>query len=187
MKSTIANRYALGLFKIAEENNLVDRITEDCLFLMEVFNTTPELQRIFENPKISKEDKLSLINQGLKDNLHQHTIAFIALMVEKGRASQIKDSLASYVNLAEKAKGLINVEVTTAIELDEEQIQRLREGLIKMTRKEINIKSIKDPSILGGVIIKLGNKVIDGSIKHQIDKIKDSLLKAQVMEVEVRE
>ncbi|SHJ80640.1 ATP synthase F1 subcomplex delta subunit [Anaerobranca californiensis DSM 14826] len=187
MKSTIANRYALGLFKIAEENNLVDKITEDCLFLMEVFNSTPELQKILENPKISKEDKFNLINQGLKESLHHYTIDFIALMVEKGRASQLKDSLARYVTLAEKAKGLINVEVTSAVELEGEQIQRLRKGLVKMTGKEVNIKNFTDPSILGGLIIKIGNKVIDGSIKNQIDKIKNSLLKVQVMEVEVRE
>lgn len=187
MRNTIANRYALGLFKIADENSLIEDIMSDCQSLIDVFDQNESLEEVLANPKISKESKLEIFEQGIKGHIHQFTYDFICLTIDKGRVSHLKQSLIRFIELSNVAKGLINVEVTSATQLNPEQIEKLQGQLEKSTSKKININSFIDPEIIGGLIIKVGNNVIDGSIKNQINKIRESLLKAQVTEVEVRE
>ena len=187
MKNTIANRYAQGLFNLAKERSLVDEIFKDCEAILEIYEGNKSLQAILENPKVSKDQKKQLFEEGFKESINQFTYDFIMLLIDKGRISQLKSSLNQFIILSNIAKGLLDVQVTSATELVTEQKESLKVQLEKATGKTIEIQNIIDPHIIGGLIIKIGNNVIDGSLRNQVNKIRESLLKAQVMEIEVRE
>lgn len=187
MKNTIANRYAQGLFNLAKEKSLVEEILNNCEAILEIYEKNLSLQAFLENPKVSKEQKQQVFETSIKESVNHFTFDFIMLMIDKGRISQLKSSLKQFVTLTNIAKGLLDVQVTSASELTLEQKESLKAQLEKATGKTIEIENIVDPQIIGGLIIKVGNNVIDGSLRNQVNKIRESLLKAQVMEIEVRE
>ncbi len=187
MRSTIAKRYAKGLFDVAGNNGLIDQISADCLGILKSFEENPDLNIFLQNPKIPKAEKQSILENALKSKVNRYTYDFISLLVDKGRIQHLKDCLEFFIVLSDEAKGIMDVEVTSAILLDEGQLNKLKNRLEESTKKQININNLVNPDILGGLVIKIGNKVMDGSIQNQILKLKESLLKAQVMEVEVRE
>lgn len=187
MKNTIANRYAQGLFNLAKEKSLVEDILKDCEGILTIYKGNESLQAFLENPKVTKAQKQEIFEKGIKESINQFTYDFIMLLIDKGRIAQLKNSLNQFITLSNIAKGLLDVQVTSASELSPEQKESLKSQLEKATGKTIEIENIIDPLIIGGLIIKIGNNVIDGSLRNQINKIRESLLKAQVMEIEVRE
>lgn len=187
MKNTIANRYAQGLFNLAKENKIVDEILNDCESILKIYEVNKNLQVFLENPKVLKEQKQQVFKTSIKESVNQFTYDFIMLLIDKGRISQLRNSLNQFIILSNIDKGLMDVQVTSASELAIEQKESLKTQLEKASGKTIKIENIIDPQIIGGLIIKIGNNVIDGSLKYQINKIRESLLKAQVMEIEVRE
>lgn len=187
MRNTIAKRYSKGLFDLAKERNLIDDIAADCQAVLQAFESNPSLTSFLQNPKIQKKDKELLIENAFKSNVNQYTYDFIRLLTEKGRIQFLRECAQYFLVLTDVHKGLIDVDVTSALELSAAQMMELQKKLEQSTSKKVNINRSIDPTILGGMIIKIGNKVIDGSIRTKISKIKESLLKAQVMEVEVRE
>ena len=187
MRNTIAKRYSSGLFDLAHEKELIDVISNDCQGILLAFDENVYLSSFLQNPKIEMLEKGQLLDKSLKNHVNLYTYDFVRLLLEKGRIQHLKDCVQNFLVLADIHKGLLDVDVTSALKLDEIQKEKLQKQLEVSTNKKVTINNIINPTILGGLIIKIGNNVIDGSVKSKITKVKESLLKAQVMEVEVRE
>ena len=147
MIDVIANRYAEALFQLSEEENITK----------EIYNELHDVVELFNNK----------INNDLKN--------FLKILVEKGRISSLKSIELTFKELLNDKHNIIEGTVISAIALTEKQVKELEEKLSKKYNKNVTLENEVDQSILGGVLVRLGNTQIDGSVKTRLNNIKDQL------------
>ncbi|WP_300331012.1 ATP synthase F1 subunit delta [Fusobacterium sp.] len=166
----VGKRYAEAIFSVGESNNNLKEIYDALNSLMEMYVKDKEFKNFINHPLISLEDKRDFLDKIYKDETEEvKNILFYLL--EKGRISDIREIVAEYLKIFYTKNQILDVEATFAMELTEVQKAKLIENLEKSTKKKINIKVNVDKSIIGGGILKIGDKIIDGTIKTQLSTL----------------
>ncbi|WP_300361375.1 ATP synthase F1 subunit delta [Fusobacterium sp.] len=166
----VGKRYAEAIFSVGESNNNLKEIYDALNSLMEMYVKDKEFKNFINHPLISLEDKRDFLDKIYKDETEEvKNILFYLL--EKGRISDIREIVAEYLKIFYAKNQILDVEATFAMELTEAQKAKLIENLEKSTKKKINIKVNVDKSIIGGGILKIGDKIIDGTIKTQLSTL----------------
>lgn len=166
----VGKRYAEAIFSVGESNNNLKEIYDALNSLMEMYIKDKEFKNFINHPLISLEDKRDFLDKIYKDETEEvKNILFYLL--EKGRISDIREIVAEYLKIFYAKNQILDVEATFAMELTEAQKAKLIENLEKSTKKKINIKVNVDKSIIGGGILKIGDKIIDGTIKTQLSTL----------------
>lgn len=166
----VGKRYAEAIFSVGESNNNLKEIYNALNSLMEMYVKDKEFKNFINHPLISLEDKRDFLDKIYKDETEEvKNILFYLL--EKGRISDIREIVAEYLKIFYAKNQILDVEATFAMELTEAQKAKLIENLEKSTKKKINIKVNVDKSIIGGGILKIGDKIIDGTIKTQLSTL----------------
>ena len=181
IKSQIGRRYSKAMFDIAEEKNQVKEIYEMLNSAMVLYRTDKEFKNFIRNPLIENEQKKAVLTEIFgKDN--SENLNILLYILDKGRINCIKYIVAEYLKIYYRKNRILDVKATFTKELSEEQRTKLINKLSQKTGKEINLEikidkdkiSVVDKSILGGGIIKIGDKIIDGSIRRELDNWKKS-------------
>lgn len=168
----IAEPYAEALMAIAQQQNLTDRFGQDVAFLLELLNTSPELSQFIANPIIKPEASKGVLRQLTGEQVHQYTLNFLMLLVDRRRIPFLESVCKQYQAILRKLNQTVLAEVTSAVELTEEQKQVVRDRVIGMTSAaSVEIETQIDPELIGGVIIKVGSQVIDASLRGQLRRI----------------
>ncbi|MFQ3549371.1 MAG: ATP synthase F1 subunit delta [Armatimonadota bacterium] len=175
IEKRIVRRYATALFKAAKDEGVIDRIESDLGLVAYVIEMSPELMNTIKSPVVPKDVKKNIVKSVANDRLHPITLNYLYLLIDKGREEAILDTEQEYLDLANEERGVVTAQVVTAIKLDEEQENLLKEKLKKMTGKNIHLVKVAIPEVLGGVLIRIGDRVIDGTIRGQLDKMKENL------------
>ncbi|MFH1486940.1 MAG: ATP synthase F1 subunit delta [Chloroflexota bacterium] len=168
-----ARRYAQAVFQLALERNEIDKWGADldaCLSLAE----SPDLLSILENPKIPLKEKQRIIG-GTLPNLAPLALNLVSLLIVKGRLAIIEQMVAEYMKMVDAHRGLERAEIVTAVALDEEDNKMLRERLAALSGKEIVLSNRVEPAIVGGLMARIGDKLIDGSTRSNLSILKKSL------------
>lgn len=186
MAELVAKRYAEALFEVALELNKLDDIKEELSGVSDILNSDEKLKTIFEHPKLSKDEKKDIINSIFKDRVSQEVLNFLYITVDKRREKYISKISKEYLRLYNSEKGILEGTVTTAIPLTEEQVIKLQNELKDKFNKNVVLENKIDTSILGGVLLRIEDKVIDSSIKGQLEEIKKLLNNARVTEIGVK-
>ncbi len=174
--SVLTDRYAKALFKIALDSDLVDTFYQDLSSLTEVFNENPKLKEIFTHPRLSKADKDSIIDDFYQVAFeNQHIKNFLHLLIQKKREKELEGIFDSFTKLYDDYKKQLPVEVVVANEITDEQIEKLRKKIVDKTKKEPIITISIDPQLLGGMIVKYEDKIIDGSVLKQVQQLTASI------------
>ncbi|MCI6151740.1 ATP synthase F1 subunit delta [Fusobacterium perfoetens] len=163
----VGKRYAEAIYSVGESNNNLKEIYEALNLLMEMYLKDKEFKNIINHPLISLEEKkdfLSKIYFSEKEKVKD----IIFYLLEKGRIIDIKEIVAEYLKIYYLKNKILDVEATFAQDITEKQRERLIKNLEKRTNKKINLKVNIDKSIIGGGILKIGDKIIDGTIKTQL-------------------
>lgn len=168
--SNVTRRYAKAFFAVAGE----EKRYEDCYRELRLFITVMEenhnLQELLINPIFDKDDKIKIVDRVLQRLvLSSLTANFIRLMVRKRRISSILDIAEDYRKLMEEAIGIVRVQVKTAFALTAELSSNLQRGIESLTGKEVEMQIEEDRSLLGGVVVRIGDKLYDGSVKVQLN------------------
>lgn len=174
--SILTDRYAKAVFDIAVENNLVDSFHQDLSSLVQVFEDNSTLAEIFTHPILSQFDKNKIIedfDQIVYENVYIKNLLY--LLVEKKREGELGGIFESWKQLYNNYKKQLPVEVLVAVELNESQIDKLKSKLIQKTGKEPIITIEINPQLLGGMIVKYEDKIIDGSVLGQIRQLTESI------------
>jgi F-type H+-transporting ATPase subunit delta len=167
----IADPYAQALMSLAQEQNLEDRFGEDAKAVLELMAASAELTQFLANPLMSEATKKSVI-QKIAGDLHPLFASFLKLLVDKGRIGFLEAILKQYQELLRKLRKTVLAEVAAAIELSDEQQNRIRERVTAMTGAErVELDINQDPSLLGGVIIKVGSQIVDASLRGQLRRL----------------
>ena len=173
IKSQVGRRYSKAIFEIAEEKNQVKEIYEMLNSAMVLYRTDKEFKNFILNPLIDNEQKKSVLNEIFgKDN--SENLNILLYILDKGRMECIKYIVAEYLKIYYRENRILDVKATFTKELTDEQKKKLINKLSKKTGKEINLEIKIDKDILGGGIIKIGDKIIDGSIRRELDNWKKS-------------
>lgn len=171
IKSQVGRRYSKAIFDIAEEKNQVKEIYELLNSAMVLYRTDKEFKNFIRNPLISNEEKKSVLNEIFgKDN--SDNLNILLYILDKGRINCIKYIVAEYLKIYYRKNRILDVRATFTKELTEEQKKKLIDKLSQKTGKEINLEIKIDKNILGGGIIRIGDKIIDGSIRRELDNWK---------------
>lgn len=170
IKTQIGKRYAEAIYKVAEKNNQIKSTYELLNSIMELYKTDIDFKNFITHPLIKVEEKEEILKKIFSDNSKDMEIVFYIL--EKGRISGIREIVAEYVKIDYAKNQILDVEATFAIELTEEQKNKLKENLEKKTGKKIELVVNVDKSLIGGGLIKIGDKITDGSIRRQLETLK---------------
>ena len=173
IKSQVGRRYSKAIFEIAEEKNQVKEIYEMLNSAMVLYRTDKEFKNFILNPLIDNEQKKSVLNEIFgKDN--SENLNILLYILDKGRMNCIKYIVTEYLKIYYRKNRILDVKATFTKELTDEQKKKLINKLSQKTGKEINLEIKIDKDILGGGIIKIGDKIIDGSIRRELDNWKKS-------------
>lgn len=177
VSSEISEPYAQALMSLAQQNDLADRFGETFRALESLLAESQEFKDFVLNPVIKNEDKKNILKQVMGD-ANPYLINFIMLLVDKRRIIFLEPIVEQYLNLLRKLNQTVLAEVISATELNDEQKGRIVEkvkGLVEA--RDVELKASIDPDLIGGVIIKVGSKVIDASLRGQLRRISISLNK----------
>ncbi len=168
----VVEPYAEALMSLAQSNDLVDRIGEDAAALLNLLKESPDLEQFLGNPTVKAEDKKAVLQSISGDQLHPFTLNFLKLLVDRRRILFLEGICKQYRVRLRQLKQTVLAEVTSAVELSEQQQQSVREKVIAMTgANQVDIETKIDRDLIGGVIIKVGSQVIDASLRGQLRRI----------------
>ena len=173
--STLARPYAQAIFNLANANNTL-KAWSDTLALLSEVAADKSMVEIINNPDVSNEQIVSLFIDICKDNLDEQGINFVKLAAENNRLEVIPYIAQSFAAMRAEAEGSIEAQVISAYAVNATQKKSIAAALKKKLGREVTITTKTDKSLLGGVIIRAGDMVIDGSVKTQLEKITHSLL-----------
>lgn len=174
--STLCLRYAKALLDIGVERKIQDQIGRELDRVGAVFASAPELLELFRNPKFRVVDRKGVLAELLKRVMVSPvTRNFLFLLAEKGRMGYLKGIIEAFHSLADESSGRIRAQVTVASALTEPELSRLRTILGKLTGLSVVIEAREDPTLIGGVVTRIGGKVYDGSVRAQLDTLQARL------------
>ena len=170
--SNIAKRYARAFFAVAGEENRYEEYYGELSLFAAIMRDNDNLSELLSNPVYDKGDKKKVVDQVLqKLNLSLPTANFIRLLVEKRRMASLEDIEVNYRTLMDDAIGISRVQVKSAFPLTAELATNLKRGLESLTGKKVEMQISEDASLLGGVVVRVGDKLYDGSIKAQLNNM----------------
>jgi F-type H+-transporting ATPase subunit delta len=166
-------RYAQAVFEIAQENKEFDKWQSD-LHKMAVAVNTGSLLDALESPGISIQDKTRFINERMR-GISPNALNLALLLISKSRIRMIQKIAEQYNDMLDESRGVQTAEVITAVPLDDQDKIKLKAQLGVLTGRQIEMKTEVDPAILGGVVARLGGKLLDGSTRSKLAALKRQL------------
>ncbi len=175
LKGAIGRRYAEAIFEIARENNTIDRTLDDVQGIASMFSKRT-LAYLLKEPKVPAQRKEKAIRQALASRVLPTSLNLALLVVQRQLVDAMPNIARELAQMVLDYKNQAVAEVTTAAPMDEQQLNRVRQALERNTGKTILMRTKVLPEILGGVIARVGDQVIDGSIRHRLAVLKQQLL-----------
>lgn len=176
----LARRYAEALGELAFSQNVLDEVENDLALVRQTILEQPALARLLEDVNTSDERKDSVIREIFEGRLGRIPLNFVRLVVAKRRGEYLVDMIDAFHEYANEKRGIMEVEVTTAAPLGQQEEQALSEKLSQITGCDVKLIPKEDVSLIGGVVVKIGDLVMDGSLKTRLESLRESLLKAQL-------
>lgn len=169
--------YAESLFLVAQAEGLLDRVEEELTRLIKTLDSSPDLKEFLGSTRVASEGKTSALREIFGKGASPVTSHWLACVVDQGRQRRLPAMIEDFFLLAQESREKVTAEVITCVPLSEDLTHRLEAELSKISRKRVFLKPIVDESILGGVIVRIENKVIDGSVRHRLEEIKKEMTK----------
>ncbi|MGH3650430.1 MAG: ATP synthase F1 subunit delta [Acidimicrobiia bacterium] len=167
--------YARGIFEMARGEGELDRVEDEFLAISRSIETSPDLRSSLTDPQLPLEKKQSIIDELIGGRASSLTLGLVQLVVSQNRASDLPAIAMSVAETAAASRDRALAEVRSAIPLDEEMVRRLTASLGRATGKNVEVKVIVDPSLIGGIVAKVGDIVIDGSIARRMESVRQAV------------
>ena len=173
----VSRRYSKALFKGASTENTEKVIYDEVSSLLDLFKSNDIFAQLFLSPLLSSKSQLKLVNNLFstsdkkKINVSKNVLAFLKVLAKNGRLKILLSTLYSFQNLVKSMHQEININLTTAFPISEDNVNKIKKILLKKTDKKINIISNVDKDIIGGIILQSGSSLIDASIRNKILKL----------------
>lgn len=176
LENAIARRYASALFDLALEQGKIDDFEKELETVIKTVESSPELAAVLDNQLMEAYIKKDVVHQIFTGQVSDTTVDFLKVVLDKRREMYLKDIYNYFVAAANESRNLRDAEVVSARELTEADLAQVRAKLEQMTGKTIRLKSRVDQSIIGGLVVRIGDKIIDGSVTKRLELLKETLL-----------
>jgi F-type H+-transporting ATPase subunit delta len=179
LTSEVLEPYAQALMSLGQSNNLVDRFGDDVNSILSTLNESSDLQQFIVNPLIKADAKKAVLQQVFGESVHPFTKNFLMLLVDRRRVMFLDGICKQYQVLLRKLKQTVLAEVTSTVDLSDDQKNAIRDRVKTMTgAHQVDLETKLDPELIGGVIIRVGSQVIDASLRGQLRRIGLSLTRS---------
>jgi len=172
----LAGRYANAVFELARDQKAVDAVSTDLAALRRALESSPDLARLVRSPVFSAEDQARALKAILeKMGAHPLTTKFVLLLAHKRRLFALTQIISAYEHLVANSRGETEAEVTSARHLNDDEVAELKAMLKAKLGKEPRLQSRIDPTLLGGLVVKVGSRMIDSSLRTKLDSLRAAM------------
>lgn len=180
INARIARRYAKALLAIGKEDGQADTYKKELAGFAKLLDENKELEMAISNPLYDAESRKKVLDAVVRKVNPSKTMAsFLLLLFDKGRIQYLGDICVFYEKLTDELANIIRADVMSAVALPDETVEKIRATLSKQTGKKVAIDTTVDPSLIGGVVTKVGDLVLDGSVKTQLIGLKESMQRGE--------
>jgi len=167
----IAEVYSRSLFEVASEHDVLDRVRDELGEFADALDESRDLQIFFFSPYFSSKEKKEGIEQAVTE-ADEHFVHFLELLAERHRLPAIFRIRREYDRMWSEENKLVAVSVTTAVKLDQQIVEDIGKRIEQQTGKRIELSSTVDPGIVGGLVLQVGNMVMDASLKARLERLR---------------
>ncbi|MGH2788195.1 MAG: ATP synthase F1 subunit delta [Actinomycetota bacterium] len=167
--------YAEALFGVVRAEGELGRVEDELFRFGKLLESNHELKQALSDRSMEREQRAKILDELLADKVSPHTLNLLNFIVGQGRARQMPQILEEVAELAAEARNSVVAEVRSAVPLDDNQRQELAAALSKATGKKVEVKVLVDPSVVGGVVAKVGDTVIDGTVKRRLEQLREQV------------
>ncbi|MEG1311703.1 MAG: F0F1 ATP synthase subunit delta [Romboutsia sp.] len=175
MINVIASRYAEALFQVGEETNSTTELYNELNVVVEIIKSNKDFYNILKSPLVSKREKKELIENIFTDKISTSLNNFFKIIIDKDRISIIENIVKSYKTLLNEKNNIMEGIAISAVSMTNDEIKQLESKLSNKYNKNVTLENKVDETILGGVLVRLGNKEIDGTVKTRLANMKSQL------------
>lgn len=169
----ISKEYAVALFDLAQESKSEEAIGEGLKLVAELMRANPEVLDFLAAPNIPKRERVGVIGNALAGQVPEYVLSFVQLLCEQGNIRAVEKCALEYDELWNAAQGLSTARVVSAVALTDEEKRQLKQKLSAKTGRNIRLECSVDESLLGGLVVTLDGKVMDGSLKHRLNEVRE--------------
>lgn len=171
--ASVAGRYASALFELANEERAIADVEKKLTEFQALLDGSPDLERLIRSPVFSAEDQLKALS-AILDRAQIGGLAgnFLRLIAKNRRLFAVPDMIRAFRALTARARGEVEAEVTSAFQLKDGQVEALKEALRASAGKDVRLNLRVDPALIGGLIVKLGSRMIDSSLRTKLGSLK---------------
>ena len=179
MYEYLDRRYALALYEVAEEKNKVDEYLQDLREICDLIDNNKEFYEVIKHPQISTKQKKKTFINIFKGNIDEELLSFLLILIEKDRIMYLKEKLNEMEKIDLERKNTLRGVVKTTIPMKDDQYEKLLSKLEKKYNKKIILERIVDPSILGGIYVRVNNEIMDGTVKLRLEELRELMLSTE--------
>lgn len=176
----VARVYASALLDIGQERKILSQLEEELGFIVKLLDDDRDLVLFFNAPGVTKDSKKDFVDRIFKGELSEISVNFLKTLIDNNRQLSIKDIHEALIELIDELNNRQRVRVVSSSSLTAEASKKIKDALEKKFNKEIIIEQVVDETIIGGIVIKIGDLVIDGSLAKDLRNIKELLLSSKV-------
>ncbi len=173
----IAEVYSRALFEAAKENDALDRVHDELDEFVDALDDNQELQMFFFSPYFSSDEKKQAVDQVVED-ADERTVNFLKLLAERHRMPVLFRIRRDFDEMWAEEKKLLPVSVTSAVELDDKLVKDIGKRIEEQTGREVELSSRVDPYVLGGLVVRVGNMVLDASVRNRLEQLRKQVARA---------
>ena len=173
----VADKYSSAMFELAQEQNKLELMEEQLGYVASVMVDQPELRSFLENPIVTEDAKIKLISKIFDSSIDKVALHFIYVMIKRGRYRYIALAIEAFIKKSRAARGILEATVTVAEPITADVEASVQAKLREATGKDVILSVRQDPSIMGGIVIQVGDKRIDGSVARRLEELEKSLLR----------
>ncbi|MBW3666443.1 MAG: ATP synthase F1 subunit delta [Actinobacteria bacterium] len=167
--------YASGLFELARAEGVLDRVEDELFALAQAVERSGDLRSALTDPELPIDRKQAVVDELIGGRASRLTVGVVQFIVSQGRADDLADIVRAMLEQAAASRDRALAEVRSAVPLDDQTVQRLQSALGKTTGKQVEVKVVVDPSVIGGIVARVGDTVIDGSIARRIQSVRQAV------------
>lgn len=174
--SGLAGRYAVALFELAQEQDALDAVAGDLHALRDLLDESADLERLIRSPVLSRDEQArALAAIGERAGFASLTRQFLGLLAHKRRLFALPDVIVAYDAMLAEHRGEVGAEVASAVPLSEEQLESVKKQLAAAVGQTVKLSTTVDPSLLGGLVVRVGSRMIDASIRTKLHQLELAL------------
>lgn len=180
-KNAVANRYAVALFRVAKEKGTLSETQAQLVLVQQALKDNPTFEEILKHPKVTAAKKKEIFQKSFGSAVNETVMNTLLVLIDQRRESVLVEMIDDYIKHANKEQGIAEAKVYTTKAISDEEINVLsNEFAKKLGKNQLRVENIIDPELIGGIKIRIGDRIYDGSVQGQLQRLERQLVSGNV-------